>query len=192
MLQHLLVWSVATAWSLCDIMQLLCVDFHTTGASSALQFYIFPLEKALCNFWPSPFFPQWYIWSVVWAFCIGLQFSFWQLHQRQARNSETPMGFHQTHIYFWSRLLIHKFVHRLCNIDIIGFFLRLFAYCWHLTDGILMQSLSRPMSYMASSSFCKHWCKDDCALFLGWHFRARSIIYDNRLLTSIDLAPWLL
>lgn len=116
MLQHLLIYSVATAY----LFAICCnywVNLYTTGASSAFQFHILPLEETKYKFWPSPSLPQWYIWSVMWAFYVGLQFSFQQLHQREPWNSETPLSFHQTHPYQF--LLIHKFAHHPCNTDII-------------------------------------------------------------------------
>ena len=98
------------------------MDLHPTGASSAMQFHIRPLEEAVCNFCPSSLLPQLYIWSVLWALHMGLQFSFWKLRQGQPWNSETPMGFHQAPVnLFLEQTVDSKWAHHLCNIDITIF-----------------------------------------------------------------------
>ena len=120
MLQHLLVWSVVTAQSLCNMLQLFFVDLHTIGASFALQFHILPLEEAVCNFWPFLLLPQWYIWSVLWTSTWIFNFLFDSIvKDRHEIEKLQWVSTKHIYIYFWSRLLIHKLAHHFCHINII-------------------------------------------------------------------------
>ena len=153
MLQHLLVWSVATAWSICYMLQLLYLDFHTNGESSALQFNTLPLEKVVCDFSPSPLLPKWYVWLVVWDFYAGLQFNFQQLHQRQLWNSESPMGFHQTHLYLFLQKIVKL---QMCSVsgllNQLWIFLFQFYNTWIFFSWMLSNILSRLLNWASSSS----------------------------------------
>ena len=120
MLQHLLIWSVATAWSICDMLQLLCVDLHTTYAKHLLcQFMSFIWRKLYAIFDPLLDFPSGISDQTcklsIWVFNFLFN-SF--IKDRHKIVKLQWISTKHIYIYFWMRLLIHKFAHHLCNIDI--------------------------------------------------------------------------
>ena len=108
------------------------MDLHTTRVSSALQFHIFPLEEAVCNFWSSSLLCQLYIWSVMLPFYLGCQFSFWHIKDSYEIVKLQWIFTKHIYIYFW-RIFSFTSLHTIFATLISSFLLRLFSCCWALT-----------------------------------------------------------
>ena len=126
MFQHLLVWSMVTASSLCNMLQLLWVDLQTTYLSSAWQFHILHLEEVECNFWPSSLLPSG-IFNQTCELCTWVFNFLFNTFIKDSHKTVKLKWISTKHvsIYFWRRLLIHK-LHIISATLTSLFLLRLF------------------------------------------------------------------